>query len=237
MLHRVTALGLAPVLLAQGLYVRRTIPRLPEPTCPREGVDGGGRPLRLLVAGDSAAAGVGAPTQSQALTGQVVHHLASDFQVDWRLIAANGWTTQTTLDRLRNIPSVSIDVAVTSLGVNDVVGGSSVRAWIRRQAELVDLLRGSFGAGQILLSGLPPVHAFPALPQPLRWYLGAQSRQLDRALFRWVEPRDDCEFLALDFPLDPAMMAEDRFHPGPGIYALWGQAVADRIRRRWSTEG
>jgi hypothetical protein len=32
------------------------------------------------------------------------------------------------------------------------------------------------------LSGLPPMHRFPALPQPLRWYIGSRARDFDRAL-------------------------------------------------------
>ena len=142
-------------------------------------------------------------------------------------------TTRTTIDRLRQSPPATFDVAVTSLGVNDVTSGSSVRGWIRRQAELVELLGGRFGARQILLSGLPPVHRFPALPQPLRWYLGARSRRFDRALARWAQARSDCEHVALGFTLDPALMASDGFHPGPGVYALWGREVGERIQRRW----
>ncbi|MFX6190184.1 hypothetical protein ABTF51_19795, partial [Acinetobacter baumannii] len=48
-------LTLAPVLLAQGMHVRRRIPRLPEAAGARAGAVGEGRPLRLLIAGDSAA--------------------------------------------------------------------------------------------------------------------------------------------------------------------------------------
>lgn len=60
-------LALAPVLLHQGRTVRRTALWLPEPAGPRQGVAGGGEPrLRLLVVGDSSAAGVGLQHQSQA---------------------------------------------------------------------------------------------------------------------------------------------------------------------------
>ena len=53
--------ALGPVLLAQGLRMRRVALRLPEAAGPREGRVGEprGRPLRLLFLGDSSAGGVG----------------------------------------------------------------------------------------------------------------------------------------------------------------------------------
>src|SRR5674476_203075 len=87
MKHKLTAISLAPLLILQGLYVRRVTPKLPEPLGKRSGVHGTGPPLRLLILGDSAAAGVGVSTQSQALSGQLVTLLGAEFQVFWKLIA------------------------------------------------------------------------------------------------------------------------------------------------------
>ena len=52
--------ALAPLLVAQALRTRRVTPRLPEAAGERSGTQGEGPRLRLLVLGDSAAAGVGA---------------------------------------------------------------------------------------------------------------------------------------------------------------------------------
>jgi len=54
---------LSPLLVCQGIYVRRVTPKLPEADGPRSGEAGSGALLRLLVLGDSAAAGVGVRTQ------------------------------------------------------------------------------------------------------------------------------------------------------------------------------
>jgi hypothetical protein len=69
MLYQLTTLALGPLLLAQGLYVRRKTPLLPEPPGARSGFAGTGRLLRVLILGDSAAAGVGAASQLSALSG------------------------------------------------------------------------------------------------------------------------------------------------------------------------
>ena len=51
-------LMLSPVLVAQAMSIRRRVPVLPEAAGPREGQLGsGGRTVRLLIAGDSSAAG------------------------------------------------------------------------------------------------------------------------------------------------------------------------------------
>ena len=46
--------------------------------------------MKLLVLGDSAAAGVGADRQADALTGQIVKNLAGRFLVEWTLFARTG---------------------------------------------------------------------------------------------------------------------------------------------------
>ena len=68
--------ALAPLVLPQVVMARRFSRTLPEPAGPRAGRTGEGPPLRLLVAGDSSAAGVGVAWQDQALTGRLVRRLA-----------------------------------------------------------------------------------------------------------------------------------------------------------------
>jgi lysophospholipase L1-like esterase len=230
MRHLIATLALGPLLLAQGLHVRRTVPDLPEPEGPRSGIAGSGRALRLLIVGDSAAAGVGAPSQDQALAGRLAVALAPTFHLHWTLLAFTGATTADMLDRLRHADAERYDVVLTSLGVNDVTGGRSLATWRRQQEALVDLLAVRFGARRILLSGLPPMHRFPALPQPLRWYIGSRARDFDRVLAEVAAGRPGCEFLALGHEMmDTSAMAGDGFHPGPPIYALWAREAAQRI--------
>lgn len=228
--HAVATLALGPVLLAQGRRVRREVPTLPEPVGARAGVLGTGPDLRLLIVGDSAAVGVGARTQQEALSGQLAVALAPTFTLHWRLLAFTGATTADLLDRLRTEAASACDVVLTSLGVNDVTGRRSLAGWQRQQETLIDLLRARFVAPHILLSGLPPMHRFPALPQPLRWYIGRRARDFDRVLANVAASRPGCEFLGLGHEMmDASAMASDGFHPGPPIYAAWAREAARRI--------
>lgn len=231
MLFYLRAAAFSPVLLPLGLWVRRTVPKLPEAPGERCGTAGNGPLLRLLIAGDSSAAGVGAPHQDHALSGRLVELLEPDFLIRWQLHATSGHKTADTLERLQELPAEDFDVAVTALGVNDAISMTSVRNWRLQQARLRQLLREKFAVRKLIVSGLPPLHAFPALPGPLRWHFGERATRLDRVLAADIAGESDATYLDTRFTSDISMMASDGFHPGPGVYAEWARRIAEDIRR------
>lgn len=231
--HYATTLVLGPLLLLQGRHVRRVTPVLPEPPGAREGRVGSGPLLRVLILGDSAAAGVGAATQATALSGQLAAALAPRFELAWKLVAHTGATTDDTLRTVAALDREVFDVVVTSLGVNDVTGGHSPRRWIADQARLLEVLREAFGVRRFLLSEVPPMHLFPALPQPLRAYLGAQALRYNAALRAFAEATGDCTWVPLDLTQDRTQMASDGFHPGPRMYTAWAAQLADCVIGCW----
>ncbi len=233
MLHQLVLLLMAPVLLPQGIFIRKSTPRLKEAAGPRNGIEGQGKPLRLLLIGDSAAAGVGVEHQSQALSGQLISTLCDQFRIDWQLIAKTGVTTKEVWRKLSDHPKQDYDIVIVSLGVNDVTTQLSSSEWMKLQKRLVAQLRDCFSCQQIILTKIPPMHKFPALPNPLRWYLGSKAKAFNRKLERWVSTQSDCETITIEHQLDPDQMASDGFHPGPEIYQYWGNAVAQVIRARW----
>ena len=219
---------LGPVLLLQGLWVRLRTPRLPEAQGPRQGRTGAGPRLRLLVLGDSSAAGVGVASQSEALLGQLTHTLGQVYTVHYRLEAQTGATTAGAIDRLDPQGTETVDAVVTALGVNDLTAGRRLPDWLADQKRLIDCLRARMRPRVIMLSGLPPVHLFPALPLPLRWYLGAGARAYSTAL-EDLARRQGVLFLPLDFSMDVSQMATDGFHPGRGVYREWARRAASGL--------
>ena len=218
-----------PVLLTQGPWIRARTPRLPEPTGPREGIIGEGRDLRVLITGDSSAAGVGVRTQDDALSGQLTRRLAKRARVDWQLVAKCGNTTPMALAQLHAAKPRPVDVAVVGLGVNDITTGTTLTTWLRRTDAMIDHLRHDLGAKHVYLSGIPPLWQFPSLLNPLRWTLGHQAERFDRALRQHLAARGDATWITLDLGLNESNMAEDGYHPGPTVYGEWARAVSDRI--------
>jgi lysophospholipase L1-like esterase len=217
---------MSPILFCQGKYVRCVTPKLPEAAGGRSGECGSGTPLRLLVLGDSAAAGVGVGSQDDALIGQILKRLQEKFHVVWKVEAQIGATTRSTIAKLKISEPEPFSAVAISLGVNEVTRGRRASTWLRELNELADILRTKFSVQRMLWSGVPSMHEFPALPQPLRWYLGTRAALLDEALRIWVSSQGDCDFIAAPASGYGPMMAEDGFHPGPKVYELWGAEVA-----------
>lgn len=229
-MSQLLAIPLLPVLLGQGIYVRRTIPRLPEPEGLRDGVSGQGQPLRLLVLGDSAAAGVGVATQAEALTGQLLAQLSERYEVQWRLLATTGHTLAQVLNDLNQLEEQTFDVVVLSVGVNDATGRTSIKTWQQQYQTLLTKLEQRFGSQLILCSSVPPMHLFTALPQPLRWFMGQQAKQLNKALQHLLVGQQKAVFMPIEFEVSPAYLAADGFHPSHLAYNLWAQQLVAHIQ-------
>jgi len=224
---------LGPVLVLQGSTARRTALRLPEAAGPREGVAGGSidaPPLRVLFFGDSSAAGVGVDHQDQALAVQTAAFLSEriDAPVEWQLVAKSGINTEQALELLAASELKPADVLVAAFGVNDVTSQRSARQFVGDYQTLVNRIMRTAGVTAAVISGLPPMHAMPSLPQPLRWYLGQCAQRLDAALQRWVRSDHALAYVPLQWDAGSNDLAIDGYHPGAQHYRLWAQVVAER---------
>jgi lysophospholipase L1-like esterase len=223
---------LGPLLLLQGSRVRKTVLRLPEAVGPRVGIAGGSintPPLRVLFIGDSSAAGVGVDHQDQALAAQTSAFLSelAGAPVEWQLVARSGINTSEALELVSTSELRPADVLVTALGVNDVTSQRSSRQFLADYKILVDQTMRRVGAKVAVISGLPPMHAFPSIPQPLRWYLGQCARRLDDSLQRWVESDASLAYVSLQWGAAGNDMAPDGYHPGAAQYQYWARLVAN----------
>ena len=224
-------LVLSPLLVAQALATRRRALVLPEADGARRGVIGQGEPFRLLIVGDSSAAGVGVRTQAQALAGHLTRALAAGARrkVQWQLVARSGITTAQALELVQAEPPDAADVAVVVLGVNDVIDQVPSQRAVAQRAALADWLLAHTQVRHVVFAPLPPMHRFPLLPQPLRRIMGSDARRHDDAMARWAAARGDVSHVPIAFELGPQHMAEDGFHPGEPVYRNCGEALAGFI--------
>lgn len=225
-------LALAPVLVAQAVATRRRAPVLPEAAGPREGeLPGEGEPLRVLIAGDSSAAGVGVEHQERALAGHFSRtlHRAARRPVQWRLHAKSGLTTRQVHELLRAQDLAPAEVALVVTGVNDVIDLVPPKRAVQHRAALADWLLGEGHAAHVVFAPLPPVHRFPLLPQPLKRVMGDDARAHDDAMARWAATRRDVSHVPIPIDLGPENMASDGFHPGEPVYRACGEALAAHV--------
>jgi lysophospholipase L1-like esterase len=227
-MDKLLTLLLAPWLLWQARRVRRYALRLPEASGLRNGVYGSGPPLGVLVLGDSAAAGVGCASQSEAITGHWLNHLASRYRVHWQLLAQSGLNCAQVLQLLKSSPVVvnPVDTVLLSVGVNDVTGRTSPKKWLSDLEQMTGYLRRQLGVKIIIYTALPPMQRFPALPQPLRWFLGRRAGLLDALLKKHCRQHAGLHHVQIELPFDAEFIASDGFHPSSKGAQVWAQAVA-----------
>ncbi|WP_053195405.1 SGNH/GDSL hydrolase family protein [Herbaspirillum hiltneri] len=240
-LPELLALPLLPWLLVQGKRTRRITPRLPEADGAREGwctpADADdAAPVVLIAIGESPVAGVGVECQEQAVTAQFARELADALQrpVRWCAFGKNGATVadarQDLLPQLAQMAMPQereLRIVLVAFGVNDSTAFHSTGRYRRDLEALTRALQQQLSPRLLIISGAPPLHLFPALPQPLRQVLGMKAAALSRtaqqlasALQRaiYVPVRSDAR--------DRSLMARDGYHPSAAGARLWAQQLA-----------
>lgn len=211
---------------------RRELRPVPPVTGPTEGTVAGAVPgIRLLVVGESTAAGTGAPDHDTSLVGHLARELAADGQqVVWRAAGRNGARARAVAREL--VPTAADwdpTHVVVLTGINDLQLGWRPGAWATDVAALLREIAATWPAARVVISGLPDVTAIPAIPAPLRRVLARKARR-----FGWATERAAAGTGAVYVPVDHLPLTRDDFssdgmHPGPAGYARWARALAPAV--------
>ncbi len=221
----------APVLFAQGRRLRRDTPRLPDAAEPWFGTVAGPQPLRLLVLGDSTAAGVGAATQNDALAGHLARELGAltGRGVEWRAVGRNGASSRDIItDYLGDVKSDSFDIVFLSVGANDALKLRPRWAFARDIRSIIASLRESNPSSIILMSSLPAFFRFELLPNPLKFNLYVHSMSLEDAARAVIANTPAAHMSPPPPPYSAGFFATDLFHPSASGYRDWARfAIED----------
>jgi lysophospholipase L1-like esterase len=230
-LSRTLAMLQAPVVLPQGRRLRRATPHLPDAAPPWSGTLPGPDPIRLLVLGDSTAAGVGATTQDEALPGWLGRalHARTGRGIRWRAVGENGATAHDLVERhLDEALGEPADVLFLTVGANDAMRMRGAATFVRDVRRILDAFAQRNQGAAVLMSSLPVFGRFALLPQPLRTALYRHALALEGAARRVVEARPGHVMSQDPPPYADDFWADDLFHPGPNGYRDWADwAVAD----------
>jgi lysophospholipase L1-like esterase len=231
---------LLPLIVVQGRQVRNAMPKLADAHGPTSGTYG--RPparLRIVVLGESTVAGIGARTHTHSLPGRLAAALGGGLgtSVGWKAVGESGANARKA-SRLvdtglahgaHGARGERFDCAFVALGVNDVIERTPLARWKADVAAVADLLVARHDVRTVVLLGVPPMHRFPALPQPLRAFLGARAQELDEVLA--VLAAERAELLHVPTPVDGPLeyFCADRFHPSEAGYAAWAAHTATAV--------
>ena len=193
---------------------------------------GHGPPRRLVVLGDSAAAGHGLADADDALARRVgrglVAHDGRATQV--RGVALDGATTAdvltTQLEAARGA-----DVVIVGVGVNDAtcISRRVAAAAVDLRRLLLGIRAGIEPGGRVVLLSCPDLSVAPGLPTLLRPVVGARFRALARAQALVARDLDVEVVPASRAALSPEVFGDDGFHPGKEGHARLAADIVERL--------
>jgi lysophospholipase L1-like esterase len=238
-----TGLGLAGALAAgllmgQARLARMTIPvaEAPPPRSDgRYGADEPGEPLRMVMLGDSSAAGYGVEGAAQTPGAIIAGGLAQALHqpVDLRCYAVVGATTAEIEPQVRRALAHRPAVAVLLCGANDVTHMIKAPVAVGHLSDIVRTLRAA--GAEVVVGTCPDLGTIRPIQPPLRWLARGLSRSMAAAQTiasveagaRTVSLGD---LLGPEFARSPdRMFGADRFHPSVEGYAAAAAAMLPSV--------
>ncbi|MER7073590.1 SGNH/GDSL hydrolase family protein [Terrabacter sp. NPDC000476] len=198
---------------------------------------GHGRPVRLVVLGDSTGAGMGADHPHETIGATVASGVAafSGRPVELTNVAVIGAESTALGEQVdRALEAVTEpDVALVLIGANDVTHRIDTSVAVRHLAEAVRRLRAA--GAEVVVGTCPDLGALEPVPQPLRLLARRWSRDLAAAqTVAVVEAGGRAvsigDLLSEAFAAEPhVMFSKDRFHPSPVGYARVAAALLPSV--------
>lgn len=189
-----------------------------------------GRPLRFAVLGDSTAAGLGAGSADRSYPVLLARRLG---EAGWRVelidVGVSGAkTAEVASKQVPQAEAAHPDLVLVAIGGNDVTHLTHLAAVRHDMGRAVRRLRAT--GVRVVVTGVPDMRAHAFL-EPLRSIAGWRGRVVSRAIER-VAREQRVAFVPLAertgrfFAADPAgHFSTDLFHPGPGGYRRWADAI------------
>ena len=192
-----------------------------------------GVPMSILVMGDSSCTGPGLANPDEIWVRQTAADVAAlGFLVDVDSTAVGGATVSDLLeDQLFRIEREHYDVALISIGGNDVLKGSILKTFESDLERLTRLIQER--ADLVVLSGVGDMGTIPRLLPPLRDLLRARAKRFDGAHERVAERLDvvkaDQWASAPGVFADPSIFTPDLFHPGAIGHRAWADVATSAL--------
>lgn len=221
-----------PVYVWQGLATRLSTERMHPAAGPVTGrIDGVGDEIRLLVIGDSSAAGVGVEDTQDGLAARLAEELVriTGRSVTWRAAGSNSATCAQVRDHVvPNVAPRDFTHVVISCGTNDMKNFHRVGTFRRDFGTLLYALKARFPEAQVFWSQMVDMRLVPSLPQALGLILDIRVDALNAKGARLCRERGVTCIGPV--PIEgPDGFARDGFHAGAEGYKAMARHVAAAI--------
>jgi len=221
-----------PVYVWQGLAVRKRTERMEPPDLEKTShIKGKGTPLRVMVVGDSSAAGVGVDTAEDSLGGHLLRILneKSKRPVTVHICGNNSATAGALRDHVvPNLAREEYDYISLNIGTNDAKNFHSGKRFCKEFGTLLYALQARFPHAQIIWGGVIDLGQVPALPNPLNKILSIRSRIIDRNGKILCNERGAFAPKS-KWKVIPENFSRDGFHASSLGYERWAEELAGYI--------
>ncbi|WAP68008.1 SGNH/GDSL hydrolase family protein [Jiella pelagia] len=226
---------LFPVYIWQGLQTRRRVLRMVPPAGRTSGVLGApalGEPVvKLLVIGDSSAAGVGVDEIDDSLGPKLAERIAAltGHSVFWRAAGANSAVSAEVRDHVvPNLAREAFTHIVLMIGTNDAKNFHGGRRFKKSFGSLLYALKAKWPDARIVWSPPVDLKRVPALPRGLAHVLELRARIIRKIGARLCAERG--AIVATTLPrVEPAGFSRDGFHASVEGYAYYANHLVSYV--------
>ncbi|NVK37663.1 MAG: SGNH/GDSL hydrolase family protein [Gammaproteobacteria bacterium] len=219
------------LLLPQAIYVKKTTLRLPEASGSSllHFAHASENTLRVIHFGESTVAGVGIDELNQGLSFHICQQVQSQLPVniECEILGENGIRIHELNATIAKHTGV-MDIAIITMGVNDTTKLTSIKKWRKSLQTSIAHLQHK-GVAHIFFMQVPPMAQFPALPAPLKYFLGLRAYQLDLELQALMNKNKCCHYVGSKLLVERHFMAKDGYHPSAQGYAAWAEQISPLI--------
>ena len=186
--------------------------------------------LRLLMLGDSTAAGIGVDSTEETVGGRLSELIASTGrQVRLDSVAVSGSRVADLAPQIsRALVRGAPDIAVILVGANDAIHFTPLDELERHLSDAVRRLRAA--GSEVVVGTCPDLGAARNFAQPLREVVGWAGRRVatsseQATIAGGGVPVDLAARTGPVFRADPGTLSGDAFHPSADGYQLWALAL------------
>jgi lysophospholipase L1-like esterase len=193
-----------------------------------------GKPLLMVVVGDSSCTGPGVRDLSEIWCHLVASRIADrGYRVTIKSFAIGGATSSTALrNQVPEAEALDADLTFVAVGTNDVIHQVSLPSLEKNLDEIVRRL--SRASQQVVVAGIGDLGTVPRLLPPLRQLASRRGRRADtvqaRVAARYGAIKADLWGAAADaFRTDRSIFSADLFHPAAPGHVVWADAAWEAL--------
>lgn len=224
--------ALRPLLKVSLLGYRLEVANALFPDGPADGETAGPNPVRMLYVGDIASSSYNVLNHGLGVASQTSRYVARAHRIgcSWTTISDTELTMTRAANALRSV-ALDVEALIVIVGVPDVLLGTTRTEWAESLERIVAAVRQSGNADcPVIVSAIPPMHRFRAMPKFVQRLLALQIQRLNRASAAVASADPRVTYSPFPSLATAGMFIEDAFN-WRAVHSYWGKQLGAATAR------